>query len=98
MLISMTENEIVEIFKALSVKSRILIIKLIRDKKQCVNAITSKLDISQSAVSQHLKVLKDCNLVISDRYGSIVHYQLNKEKMNEFKKAIYELTGDEFSM
>ncbi len=94
----MTENEIVEIFKALSVKSRILIIKLIRDKKQCVNAITSKLDISQSAVSQHLKVLKDCNLVISDRYGSIVHYQLNKEKMNEFKKAIYELTGDEFSM
>lgn len=98
MLISMSENEIVEIFKALSVKSRILIIKLIRDKKQCVNAITSKLDISQSAVSQHLKVLRDCNLVMSDRYGSIVHYQLNKEKMNEFKKAIYELTGDEFSL
>ncbi len=94
----MTENEIVEIFKALSVKSRVLIIKLIRDKKQCVNAITNKLDISQSAVSQHLKVLRDCKLVISDRYGSIVHYQLNKEKMNEFKKAVFKLTSDELSV
>lgn len=92
----MTENDIIEIFKALSVNSRIQIIKLIRDKKLCVNAITNKLGISQSAVSQHLKVLKECKLVISDRYGSIVHYQLNKNKIGEFKNAISNIIGDDF--
>jgi len=84
----MIEKDIIEIFKALSVNSRIQIIKLIKDNKLCVNAITNKLGISQSAVSQHLKVLKECNLVVSDRYGSIIHYQLNKNKINEFKSAI----------
>ena len=92
----MTENEIIVIFKALSVNSRIQIIKLIRDKKLCVNAITNKLGVSQSAVSQHLKVLKECNLVVSDRYGSIVHYQLNKNKIGEFKNAISKIIGDDF--
>jgi len=92
----MTENEIIVIFKALSVNSRIQIIKLIRDKKLCVNAITNKLGVSQSAVSQHLKVLKECNLVVSDRYGSIVHYQLNKNKIGEFKNAISIIIGDDF--
>ena len=54
----MNEEEIVKIYKALSVKSRLQILKLIKDKELCVNAITGKLDISQPAVSQHLSVLK----------------------------------------
>jgi ArsR family transcriptional regulator, arsenate/arsenite/antimonite-responsive transcriptional repressor len=87
----MTEKDIIEIFKALSVNSRVQIIKLIKDKKLCVNAITNKLGISQSAVSQHLKVLKECNLVISDRYGSIIHYQVNNNTLNEFKSVISQI-------
>ncbi len=94
----MSENEIIEIFKALSVKSRIEIIKLIKDRKLCVNAITNKLGISQSAVSQHLNVLKKCNLVIFDRYGSIVHYKLNNNKVDEFRKGISKVIGEEFSV
>jgi DNA-binding transcriptional ArsR family regulator len=80
----MPENEIIEILKALSANSRIQIIKLIMDKRLCVNAIARNLNITQSAVSQHLKVLKDCNVVFSERYGSIIHYQLNKEKIEKF--------------
>ena len=91
----MTESQIVELFKALSVHSRMQIINLIKDKKLCVNAITSKLGISQSAVSQHLKVLKECDLVISDRYGSIVHYQLNKNRIMELKSAISKIAGSD---
>jgi ArsR family transcriptional regulator, arsenate/arsenite/antimonite-responsive transcriptional repressor len=92
----MTEKETIEVFKALSVNSRVQIIKLIKDKKRCVNAITNKLGISQSAVSQHLKVLKECGLVESDQYGSIVHYQLNKNKISEFKNAISKITNVDF--
>ncbi|MEJ2629406.1 MAG: metalloregulator ArsR/SmtB family transcription factor [bacterium] len=74
----MTSREIAKIFKALSSESRIRILELIRDRKLCVNAITQKLNITQPAVSQHLAILKDTGLVKSDRYGSIIHYQLDK--------------------
>jgi len=90
----MSEKEVIEILKALSVSSRIQIIKLIRDKKLCVNAIARNLSITQSAVSQHLKVLKDSNVVYSERYGSIIHYQLEKENIEEFINVLSKiLTG-----
>jgi len=92
----MSEKEVIEILKALSVSSRIQIIKLIRDKKLCVNAIARNLSITQSAVSQHLKVLKDRNVVYSERYGSIIHYQLKKEKIEEFRNVLSKiLTGSQ---
>jgi DNA-binding transcriptional ArsR family regulator len=92
----MTEKEVIEILKALSVRSRIKIIKLIRDRKFCVNAIARNLGITQSAVSQHLRVLKDSNIVYSERYGSIIHYQLKKEKIEEFINVLSKiLTGSQ---
>lgn len=87
----MPESEVIEVLKALSVNSRVQIIKLIRDKKLCVNAIARKLEISQSAVSQHLKILRDCNLVHTDRYGSIIHYRLNTDKAEEFLNRLNEM-------
>ena len=53
----MKEEENVKIYKALSVHSQLRILKLVKEKKLCVNAITQKLDISQPAVSQHLSIL-----------------------------------------
>jgi DNA-binding transcriptional ArsR family regulator len=90
----MNEIKITEILKALSVGSRIRIIKLISDRRLCVNAIARNSGITQSAVSQHLKVLKNCDLVFPERYGSIVHYQLNKEKINEFLAGLSHLLTD----
>ena len=58
----MTEKEILKIYKALSVDSRLQILKLIKDKDLCVNAITKKLNITQPAVSQHLSILKKAGL------------------------------------
>ena len=91
----MTENEVIEILKAFSVSSRIQIIKSIRDKRLCVNALAGKLGITQSAVSQHLKVLKACNIVYSERYGSIIHYRLNKKTIKEFKNGFSKIFGEE---
>ena len=92
----MDEKEITKIYKALSANSRIQILKLIKDKKLCVNAITKKLSISQSAVSQHLDVLKKAGLVKSDRYGSIIHYTINKNRLDNFKKSVKKHLGEEF--
>jgi ArsR family transcriptional regulator len=92
----MTEKEIVKIYKALSVSSRLQILKLIKDRKLCVNAITKKLRITQPAVSQHLSVLKEAGLVESDRYGSIIHYTINKNRLDNFKKSVKKHLGEEF--
>ncbi len=92
----MTEKEIVKIYKALSVKSRLQILKLIKNHKLCVNAITRKLEISQPAVSQHLSILKETGLVKSERYGSIIHYKMNTKRFDNFKKSVRKCLGDEF--
>ena len=76
--------------------SRIQILKLIKDKQLCVNAITNKLSISQPAVSQHLSVLKEAGLVKSDRYGSIIHYSMDTKSLDDFKKSVQKYLGDEF--
>ena len=92
----MTKKEMIKIFKALSVDSRLQILKLIKDKKLCVNAITKRINISQPAVSQHLSILKDAGLVKNDRYGSIIHYSINLNRLDEFKKSVREYLGEEF--
>jgi DNA-binding transcriptional ArsR family regulator len=92
----MNEEEIVKIYKALSVKSRLRILKLIKDKELCVNAITARLEISQPAVSQHLSILKKAGLVKSSRYGSIIHYKMDEKRLDNFKKSVKKLLGDEF--
>ncbi len=92
----MTSQEMAKIFKALSSESRIRILELIRDRKLCVNAITKKLNITQPAVSQHLAILKDIGLVKSDRYGSIIHYQLDNSRLQDFKASVQKHLGDEF--
>jgi DNA-binding transcriptional ArsR family regulator len=86
------EEEVVGILKALSSPSRLEILKLLGDnRKLCVNAITGRLEISQPAVSQHLSILKKAGLVTSDRYGSIIHYTLNRKRIDEFKQSVADM-------
>ena len=92
----MNIDELALVYKALSVPSRLRILKLISDKALCVNAITRFLDISQPAVSQHLGILKKAGLVTGDGEGTFVHYRLNASKLAEFKQAIADEMGDEF--
>ncbi|HDJ34399.1 MAG TPA: transcriptional regulator [Bacteroidetes bacterium] len=92
----MSEAQIIKTFKALSVTSRIQIIKLISKRKLCVNVLAVRLGITPSAVSQHLKILKKCHLVHAECYGSITHYKLNKEIMRDFSVAVGNLfTGSQ---
>ena len=92
----MTESELADIYKALSVPSRIKILKLISGKQLCVNAITRFLDISQPAVSQHLAILRRAGLVTGQRGGYLVHYTLNRKRLAEFNRADSEIMGKEF--
>ena len=74
--------------KVLSVGTRLRIIQLLNDRALCVNALAHRLDITQSAVSQHLRVLREADLVIDEKRGYYVHYRLNEEAFSKWKEAI----------
>ena len=69
-------EHIVKIFKALSNDARLQILSLLAESSLCVNALVCRLDISQPAVSQHLRILENAGLVKGSKEGYRVHYSL----------------------
>ncbi len=88
-----TIKELSELMGVLGVESRLRIITLLRDYESlCVNALACRLDISQSAVSQHLKILHLKGFVTSRRDGYYTHYCLNREKLDSSIKLLDQLS------
>ena len=81
-------EELSGLHKALSLPVRLEIIRLISERRLCVNAITHRLRISQPAVSQHLAVLRRAGLVQGEKSGYMVHYALNRTRLQEFQQAL----------
>lgn len=50
------------------------------------NALAEHFDTSRQAVSKHLRILAECELVRQERQGREIHYQLEIEKMKEVDK------------
>ena len=75
------------IFKALSVEARVRIVQLLKKRPLCVGALSARLDVTQGAVSQHLRVLRDADLLVPDRRGCFVHYHLNEKTLAKWQEA-----------
>ncbi len=78
-------EELAAVFKALGDPTRLKLVRFLHDLKEpeavCVNALAGVLDVSQSAVSQHLRVLKNVGIVKGERKGNSVHYALDRRRM-----------------
>ena len=70
-----------ELFKILSVDRRIEIIELLKKETMSVKALAEVLGVTQSAVSQHLRVLKSASLVSDERRGYWVYYSLDRDAL-----------------
>ncbi len=81
-------KEAAELFKLLSVDKRIEIIELLKKGDLCVNALAKSLGVSQSAVSQHLRVLKAAGLVKNERKGYWIHYSLNRGALEKCRQRL----------
>ena len=79
------------LFHALSDEVRLEILNLIGDGEHCVCEITSALDVAQSRLSFHLKVLKDAGLVTDRRDGRWVYYTLSRDAFDEAAELLGEL-------
>lgn len=84
----MTKSEkLARIFKVLSVATRVQMIDLLKRRSLCVNALARALDITSAAVSQHLRVLRDADIVTADKQGYFVHYKVNEETLAEWNET-----------
>lgn len=69
-------DEASTLVKALANKQRLMILCLLVDRERAVGELNGLLDLSQSALSQHLAVLREENLVNTRRDGQTIHYSL----------------------
>ena len=63
-----------KMLKALGEPTRLAIYKSLLERKHCVRSLSKKLGISESAISQHMKIMKEAGLVYGEKYGYHTHY------------------------
>ena len=78
-------EQMARIFKVLSVETRVRIIQLLKEQVLCVGALADRLDVSPAAVSQHLRILRDADLVASEKRGYYVHYRIKRETLDAWR-------------
>jgi len=84
--------ELIKILRALSDGTRYHLVKLLVEHDFCVGALATRLNISESAVSQHLKVLRNAGIVKGDKRGYYTHYYVDRGILKEAAHKIIELS------
>ena len=75
-----------DIFQAIADPTRRGIIALIALQAMTPNAIAEHFDTTRQAVSKHLKILAECQLVKQEQVGREIYYSLEIDKMKEIDK------------
>jgi DNA-binding transcriptional ArsR family regulator len=75
-----------DIFQAIADPTRRAIIALIAVQSMTPNAIAEHFDTTRQAISKHLKILTECDLVQQEYQGREIYYQLEINKMKEIDK------------
>jgi ArsR family transcriptional regulator, arsenate/arsenite/antimonite-responsive transcriptional repressor len=87
-------NKLSETFKALSDETRFKIINLLLSRDFCVRALASHLEVSEAAVSQHLKVLREAGLVKGEKRGYWVHYIVDRNMLKNTAEELKKMAEE----
>ncbi len=87
-------KKIVQMFKALGDETRLKILIILSRSSICAKGIAKHLDISEAAVSQHIRVLKEAGIVVGEKVGYYVHYDLQEPKLLEMIEFIEYMNKD----
>lgn len=74
-----TAQDLAELFRALSDPSRVRILSILLEEEHNVNALAEAVEISESAVSHHLRGLRQMHIVQARRQGREVYYSLEDD-------------------
>ena len=81
--------------KALSDPNRREILELLKSGRLSAGEIAEKFPVSGAAVSKHLSVLKDVDLIRDTREGKFIFYELNTSVLEEVMLWLVTLKGEE---
>jgi DNA-binding transcriptional ArsR family regulator len=77
-----------DIFQAIADPTRRAILALIAIQALTPNAMAEQFDMSRQAVSKHIKVLHECELIKPEQSGREIYYHFNPQKMQEIDNWI----------
>ena len=89
-----------DVFQAIADPTRRAILALIALQSMTPNAVAEHFDTSRQAVSKHLKILTECQLLKQEESGREIYYHINAKKMKEvadFIEPFRKLWDDRFN-
>jgi DNA-binding transcriptional ArsR family regulator len=81
--------------KVLSDQTRFSIVHMLLSRDYCVGGLARMLDISEAAVSQHLRLLNEVGIVSGEKKGYFKHYQVERSVISNLAGALLNLVGTE---
>jgi ArsR family transcriptional regulator len=78
-------------FRALGDETRLRILEALASGERSVSDLTAHVDIGQSLMSHHLRILRESGLVIDHRRGRWIYYAIVESALAAVKLALYEL-------
>ncbi len=77
-----------DVFQAIADPTRRAILLLLASQAMTPNAMAEEFHTSRQAVSKHIQILTECELVKQEQKGREIYYHINAKKMNEVDKWI----------
>ena len=81
-----------KVFKALCDPNRLAILELLRSGEKCACVLLEQLELTQSGLSYHMKILCESGIVASRQEGKWTHYRLSGEGRDRAVELLKELT------
>ena len=87
-----THQEDAKVFKALCDPKRLAILEQLRSGEKCACVLQEPMDLTQSGLSYHMKILCDSGLVVSRQEGKWTHYHLSEAGRDKAVKLLLSIT------
>ena len=85
-------NHLLTALKAIADETRLKLLDMLLAQDLCGRAAAKRLGISEAAVSQHLKILKDVGLVLGEKRGYWTHYSVQAGVLEEITAELDRMT------
>lgn len=83
-----------ETMKALADPTRREILKLLRENTLNAGEISEKFEMTSATISHHLSILKDAKLILQEKRGKYIYYEINTSILDDVLQFFQELKGD----
>ncbi len=88
----LTIPQLFEILSPLADQTRYTIVRELLARDYCVGGLARKLKITEAAVSQHLKILRNAGIITGEKRGYFRHYRVNQNILKQVATDLMEMS------